>query len=68
MGTVEFTGFEMTHTNAFGQFSAMAVARSLTMPALICCYIHRISSGNSCFGAGRARVEKAGKVGKKLVP
>ena len=35
MGTVEFTGLEMTRTNAFGQVFAIPVARSRTMPALI---------------------------------
>ena len=36
MGTVELTGLEMTRTNALGAVVAMPVARSRTMPALIC--------------------------------
>jgi hypothetical protein len=35
MGTVEFTGLEMTRMKAFGQVVAIAVARSRTIPALI---------------------------------
>lgn len=35
IGTVEFTGFEMTSTYAFGAVVAMPVARSRTIPALI---------------------------------
>lgn len=35
MGTVEFTGFEITSTNAVGADFAMPVARSRTIPALI---------------------------------
>ena len=36
MGTVELTGFEMTSTKALGAAVAIPVARSRTMPALIC--------------------------------
>src|SRR5579859_3154667 len=35
MGTVEFTGLEMTRIKASGQLVAIPLARSLTMPALI---------------------------------
>jgi hypothetical protein len=35
MGTVEFTGLEMTKTNALGQNCATPSMRPLTMPALI---------------------------------
>lgn len=35
MGTVEFTGLEITSTNALGAVVAIAVARSLMIPALI---------------------------------
>lgn len=44
-GTVELTGFEMTQTNAFGQFSVMAFARSAQMPALI--YFARIAKAHA---------------------
>jgi hypothetical protein len=35
MGTIEFTGFVITRTNAFGAAVATPTARSRTMPALI---------------------------------
>jgi hypothetical protein len=35
MGTIEFTGFVITSTNAFGAAVATPTARSRTMPALI---------------------------------
>lgn len=35
MGTVEFTGLEMTRTKALGAVVAIPAARSLTIPALI---------------------------------
>jgi hypothetical protein len=35
IGTVELTGLEMTATKAFGQYSVIPIARSLTIPALI---------------------------------
>lgn len=42
MGTVELTGLEMTSTKALGALVAIPVARSLTMPALICRKFNRV--------------------------
>lgn len=39
MGTVEFTGLEITRTNALGAVVAIPVARSRTIPALIYTYV-----------------------------
>jgi len=36
IGTVEFTGLEMTKTKAFGALAAMETAISLTIEALTC--------------------------------